>query len=173
MAKSQTLQRIDEEIAAGKLGIARDRLQGLIAAYPEDLSLRTRLGEVYFKLGYPVLAGQFWFLEESLTEEQRGAVNRFVKDCNGDALTILKRLRLRIPSEAVREKAVREKLNALEDECLGKGQEPPAHPFSVAATQTQDRAMLIGCSLVGFFLVAVFVVGMVTVLGWIERLYAR
>ena len=55
--KSPALTRVLEDIHRGDLGKARDRLHGLVARFPDDLSLRTRLAEVYSELKYPRMAG--------------------------------------------------------------------------------------------------------------------
>lgn len=108
MAKEETLAKIEDEIARGKLGIAKDRLHGLILAYPDDLSLRTRLGDVYFALGYPRMAGRFWFLDNNPTEEKLAAIELFMEECGRDQAVIQKRLRckgspIEWPAHATRE----------------------------------------------------------------------
>ncbi len=79
MPYDETRAKIEQEILEGKLGVARDRLHGLILSYPHDLSLRSRLGDVYWALGYPALAGQWWFLDEELTDEKRQAIDEFAR----------------------------------------------------------------------------------------------
>ena len=63
MPIEETWARIEDEIAARDLGKARDRLHGLLVTYPEDLAIRHRLGEVYWMLGHPAMAGRYWYLE--------------------------------------------------------------------------------------------------------------
>lgn len=95
MPKEETLKKIDKEIADGDLGKARERLHGLITGFPNDLSLRKKLGEIYFKLQYPERAGKFWFLEEDKTEEMQYACSKFKRLHHDDSLSILKALRFR------------------------------------------------------------------------------
>ena len=64
MPIEETLARIEGEIAAGDLGKARDRLHGLLSTYPADLMLRRKLGDVYWRLQYPEMAGRYWYLVE-------------------------------------------------------------------------------------------------------------
>ena len=71
------MEKIESEIAEGKLGIARDRLHGLVLSFPCDMQLRSRLGDVYSKQGYPIEAGRFWFLDEDLTDEKRAAMEKW------------------------------------------------------------------------------------------------
>jgi hypothetical protein len=63
MAKQETLKKIHQEIENGDLGKARDRLNGLIKSYPDDLSIRKLLGDVYWKMQMPMMAGRYWYLE--------------------------------------------------------------------------------------------------------------
>ncbi len=71
MSKERTLERVEAEIAGGDLGKARDRLHGLIRTYPDDISLRSRLASIYWKLQYPHMAGCYWFLEENQNGARR------------------------------------------------------------------------------------------------------
>ncbi|MFF1508958.1 DUF6584 family protein [Streptomyces sp. NPDC058326] len=47
MPVPNTLARVDEDLTAGRVPMARQRLRGLISSYPQDLTLRRRLAEVY------------------------------------------------------------------------------------------------------------------------------
>ncbi|MEQ1823689.1 MAG: DUF6584 family protein [Fimbriimonadaceae bacterium] len=95
MPRDQTLLKIEEDIAEGRLGIARDRLRGLIQSLPDDLKLREKMGDINWALGYPVEAGCFWFMVKEPTEQQSEAIARFIKSCNGDSDAIAKRLNFR------------------------------------------------------------------------------
>ncbi|EJR56940.1 hypothetical protein IIM_00348 [Bacillus cereus VD107] len=46
----KTLKKIENDIENNNLGKARDRLHGLIATYPNELSFRKRLGDIYYKV---------------------------------------------------------------------------------------------------------------------------
>lgn len=94
MPYDETRAKIEQEILEGKLGVARDRLHGLIVTYPHDLSLRSRLGDVYWALGYPALAGQWWFLDEDLTDEKRQAIHEFARAHRNDVKLMMHALKL-------------------------------------------------------------------------------
>ncbi|AIW86484.1 hypothetical protein bwei_3876 [Bacillus mycoides] len=55
----KTLKRIEKDIENNNLGKARDRLHGLITTYPNELALRKKLGDIYFTLQYPEMAGRY------------------------------------------------------------------------------------------------------------------
>lgn len=167
MSKKSTLQVIEAEIAEGKLGIARDRLHGLVLSYPDDLMLRSRLGDVYAKLGYPREAGRYWFLEETLTEVKREAVAAFVQECGADPAEILRRLRLRCAPEQISEITAKQKIEEMVEACRRKGLEPPEYRSSpvlnVRHANLISALLLLGCAL--FTLMAL--VGIGTVVSWL------
>ncbi|KOV22572.1 DUF6584 family protein [Streptomyces caelestis] len=64
MPLTATLARVDADLAAGRVPMARQRLRGLVSSYPDDLTLRRRLAEVYRLYGEPAEAGRWMYLEE-------------------------------------------------------------------------------------------------------------
>ncbi|MFH9468560.1 DUF6584 family protein [Streptomyces clavifer] len=64
MALIDTLRRVDADLAAGRIPMARMRLRGLVTAYPASREVRRRLGEVYRLFGEPEQAGRWMYLEE-------------------------------------------------------------------------------------------------------------
>jgi len=95
MTKASTLERIEQDIAAGDYGKARDRLHGLLRTYPSDLSLRKRLGDVYWHLQYPAMAGRYWYLEEYKTPDMICACTVFERTYSNDAVHMLHALKYR------------------------------------------------------------------------------
>ena len=68
----KTLKRIEKDIENNNLGKARDRLHGLITTYPNELALK-KLGDIYFTLQYPEMAGRYWYLEKEKTDVMHAA----------------------------------------------------------------------------------------------------
>ncbi|MGW4728513.1 DUF6584 family protein [Streptomyces shenzhenensis] len=64
MALRDTLARVDADLAAGRVPVARQRLRGLVSSFPNDLRLRRRLAEVYRLYGEPAEAGRWMYLEQ-------------------------------------------------------------------------------------------------------------
>ncbi|WP_381559486.1 DUF6584 family protein [Streptomyces eurythermus] len=64
MPLSETLARVDADLAAGRVPLARQRLRGLVSSFPYDLTLRRRLAEVYRLYGDAAEAGRWMYLEE-------------------------------------------------------------------------------------------------------------
>ncbi|GAA3075539.1 DUF6584 family protein [Streptomyces glomeratus] len=64
MPLRDTLARVDADLAAGRVPVARQRLRGLVSSFPNDLMLRRRLAEVYRLYGEPAEAGRWMYLEQ-------------------------------------------------------------------------------------------------------------
>ncbi|AWL37222.1 MULTISPECIES: DUF6584 family protein [unclassified Streptomyces] len=73
MPLRETLARVDADLAAGRVPVARQRLRGLISSYPHDLSLRRRLAEVYRLYGDAAEAGRWMYLEEDRNADETAA----------------------------------------------------------------------------------------------------
>lgn len=67
--KPKALHKIQKGIGNNNVGKARDRLHGLISTYPNALQLRKQLGDIYYQLQNPAMAGRYWYLEEEKTAE--------------------------------------------------------------------------------------------------------
>lgn len=167
MSIESTLRKVEQEIQEGKLGIARDRLQGLVVAFPDDLSLRSRLGDVYFKLGYPRQAGKWWFLDADPSDEMQDAVGQFVAECRGDEREILRRLKLRrMPDEEFAQQRLRQVIES----GRAKGLAIPDLGDIQISRSTEHRAFAWGCGIVVVVAVLLMMVGLMTVVarlfGW-------
>ncbi|MFF5501492.1 DUF6584 family protein [Streptomyces roseolus] len=73
MPIGETLARIDADLAAGRVPLARQRLRGLVSSFPHDLTLRRRLAEVYRLYGDTAEAGRWMYLEEDRAAEETAA----------------------------------------------------------------------------------------------------
>lgn len=73
MPLTATLARVDADLAAGRVPMARQRLRGLVSSYPNDLALRRRLAEVYRLYGEPAEAGRWMYLEEDRNADETSA----------------------------------------------------------------------------------------------------
>lgn len=103
MSLQTTLQKVDEAIASGDYGLARDRLQGLLATYPDDLTVRRRLGDVYWKLQNPAMAGRYWYLEPNSSPDVVVAREAFERSCGNSAERMLRFLKFKGSIDAMRD----------------------------------------------------------------------
>lgn len=172
--KEETLRRIEREIAAGDLGRARDRLHGLIATYPDDLALRQRLGDVYWQLHYPAMAGRYWYLEEDRTPDRIQARAAFEGSCGDDAVQILLALKFGGDVAALGDTFAGRTLLALQERArqergyrivFGKrGKEKYRY---TERTKSRGRWLLIGCLVAVLVAAGLMGVGLVAVVQWI------
>jgi hypothetical protein len=171
MPKDITLRRVEHDIADGNLGKARDRLHGLVDHYPDDLSLRRRLGDVYFQLQYLDRAGCYWYLEKHKNEEMQRACDAYVQSKGGDPLLILKGLRIGCNPESFPTGYARDVLISLKSKAPGyrfPGQVTEKVPFppKTFRSQIRDAAMLWGCAVVAFIAAMIFLAGIFTLVMW-------
>ncbi|WP_370046155.1 DUF6584 family protein [Lysinibacillus sp. RC79] len=90
---SKTLKRIEEDIKNDDLGKARDRLHGLISTFPNELELRKKLGDIYFELKYPAMAGRYWYLEKNKTPIMVQACIEFENSMGNDINNLARALK--------------------------------------------------------------------------------
>ncbi|WP_435974044.1 DUF6584 family protein [Streptomyces sp. Qhu_M48] len=73
MSPLNTLARVDADLAAGRIPMARQRLRGLVSSFPNDLTLRRRLAEMYRLYGDAAEAGRWTYLEEDRSARETAA----------------------------------------------------------------------------------------------------
>lgn len=73
MPLRETLARVDADLAAGRVPVARQRLRGLVSSFPYDLTLRRRLAEVYRLYGDAAEAGRWMYLEVDRNADENAA----------------------------------------------------------------------------------------------------
>jgi hypothetical protein len=73
MPLRETLARVDADLAASRVPVARQRLRGLVSSFPFDLTLRRRLAEVYRLYGDAAEAGRWMYLEEDRNADETAA----------------------------------------------------------------------------------------------------
>lgn len=80
VGEKETLQRVHEDLEAGRVTMARQRLRGLVGSYPQRLDLREQLADLYRRDGITSQAGRWSFLSESLSEPELRAFVREYED---------------------------------------------------------------------------------------------
>jgi hypothetical protein len=103
MPIEDTLRKVENDIQAGDLGKARDRLHGLISNYPDNIELRDELGQIYWRLQMPEMAGRYWYLVENKDENMAGAGQRFEAKFGNDPALILFAIKFRGDLEAIKD----------------------------------------------------------------------
>jgi hypothetical protein len=170
VAKEQSLLKVEQDIAAGNLGRARDRLHGLIAYEPNNLALRGALAAVYAQLRFPAMAGRYWYLEEEKTDAMQAAAAEFERSHGHDPLRILLALKFKGDIDELDSPYARSRLLALEEQCerkyhyypnrQGAGGQPGEGKY-VRTADLKGTVLGVGCALTA---VAVVVAGVVKLL---------
>jgi hypothetical protein len=176
MPLEKTLERIERDIAAGDYGKARDRLHGLIATYPDDFSLRRTLGDVYWQLQYPAMAGRYWYLEEKKSPDMVTACVVFERSCGNNPFHILLALKYRGDIQTSRDTFAGRTLLALQKQvkdqygyCIDfKKRGAERYQWTpVSRGVWQERLVLAGCIVTGFAILGLIGIGLDTVWKWI------
>ncbi|QDY78560.1 DUF6584 family protein [Streptomyces qinzhouensis] len=113
MPLEKTLARVDADLAAGRIPVARQRLRGLVASFPDDPALRRRLAEVYRLYGEPAEAGRWMYLAADRDAAETAAFEKRYD-------TPLRRMRAlawRGPESAAGSDFAREQLAAVRTAC--------------------------------------------------------
>jgi hypothetical protein len=176
----ETLSRIENDIASGNLGKARDRLHGLLATYPDALELRRMLGDVYARLQQPAMAGRYWYLEEKSPEMVK-ACQAFENSCGHDPVQMLLALKFRGDIAAICDTFAGSTLLALQEqgekerdlriEFGRRGREKYRYRWDTGRRSGRVIEGTIwqgvGCLLIVLIVLALAIVGLVSVLQWL------
>lgn len=82
--------RIEKDLKEGRKKKACDRLRNMINQFPNDHSLRKKLGQIYFEAGFLDEAGKFWVLSKPENNEMENAVEIYRKSLSNSGDAILK-----------------------------------------------------------------------------------
>ncbi|MEM5015541.1 DUF6584 family protein [Metabacillus indicus] len=159
-APNKTLSKIEEDLKKNDLGKARDRLHGLIATYPNELELRRKLGDIYYSLKYPSMAGRYWYLEQSKTPEMEHACIEFEKSMGNNPFQIVRALKFKGDKEIVKDLKFGGNFSPVHKKVTEKLLEEPDDSVF-------DKLLVVGCLtvLVGTILFAVL--GMYSFVEWL------
>lgn len=111
--------RIEEDLKAGRKKKACDRMRSLINEFPDDISLREKLGQIYYDSGFKDEAGKFWILCELQNFEMKEAVEIYRKSLSNSGNAILKDIVFRGDKNRLSQYS-RDILNELESDSFRK-----------------------------------------------------
>ncbi len=183
MPLNETLKKVEEDVRTGDLGKVKSRLHGLIATYPDNLALRKQLGEVYWMLQQPQMAGRYWYLVENKDERMQAACKRFEGAFGGDPFHMLLALKFKGNTEAIQDSYAGQILMDLDRRARAehgwysrfraRRQAGQDHPRQQAMTHRgRDLLIKAGCIVIGimlFLLVSIGLInGVLTVMKWLR-----
>jgi hypothetical protein len=143
----QTLQRVDEDWEAGRRTLARQRLRGLVASFPQRLDLRERLAELYRAEGDAAQAGRWAYLADDRSDLEAAA---FEKAFGANPVRMMAALGWR-GSEQAAGTAAEQRLRALRQRAERQVGSPvtwePPHLTEEPTTWWDTAGMVAGCLL--------------------------
>lgn len=158
--------RIEEDLKAGRKKKACNRMRSLINEFPDDISLREKLVQIYYDSGFKDEAGKFWVLSEIQNFEMKEAVEIYRKALSNSGNAILKDIVFRGNKNQLSQYA-RDILNELESDSFIKTKHVPDFKRKGREkrnyTESQDNFL----SKIGFYL---FIGGIILlpVLGFVK-----
>ncbi|MFF2450567.1 DUF6584 family protein [Neobacillus sp. NPDC058068] len=156
----KTLKRIEEDIKNNDLGKARDRLHGLISTYTNELELRKKLGDIYFELKYPSMAGRYWYLEEHKTPEMVKACIAFEKSMGNNPNRIARALKYKGNIEIIKRLELDQAITSIQKNVKEKLVEEPEDLLV-------DKLVLYGCLSIIVLIIIFTLIGVYTFFKWI------
>lgn len=121
MTKKETLSKVRRDIRQGDLGKARDRLHGLLVSFPDDLDIRKRLGEVYWSMQMPQMAGRYWYLIKDKDERMLDACHRFEREMKSNPDRMMFAMKFRGNIDTIKNHFSRETLQRLHQAAMNEG----------------------------------------------------
>jgi hypothetical protein len=176
MPIDRTLARVDDDVAAGRTSLARQRLRGLVGSFPERLDLRERLAAVYRLEGDSAQAGRWSYLHESADPVELDA---FERAYSRDPVQMMKALAWRRSEDDAPTEWAQARLRALRlhaEELVGApvSWKEPRHPDP--PTPWWEYVGMAGCALLALAFLGLLSIGAVSlaahglgvVLGWFD-----
>ncbi|MEN1937895.1 DUF6584 family protein [Paenibacillus sp. 102] len=158
--KAKTLIKIEKDIENHNLGKARERLHGLIQSYPDDLSLRKKLGDIYFRLQYPTMAGRYWYLEENKTPEMIQACQQFEKAMGNSPDEIVRALKFKGDSAIINNLSLKYSCLTIQSHVVEQIVTAPEETW-------KDKLVPIGCISTLLIIIACTCIGLYTIFNWV------
>ncbi|WP_213278127.1 DUF6584 family protein [Chryseobacterium indologenes] len=149
--------KIEEDLKVGRKKKACDRLRNMINQFPNDLSLRKKLGQIYFEAGFLDEAGKFWMLSKPENNEMEAAVEIYRKSLSNSGNAILKDIVFRGNKDLLDEHA-KKVISELEHDSFKATKHIPVFKTKMRekGTYSENKTGLL--SKIGIFLLIGFVI---------------
>ncbi|MGG4268441.1 DUF6584 family protein [Peribacillus simplex] len=156
----KTIKKIEADIEKNDLGKARDRLHGLIATFPNELELRRKLGDIYFALKYPSMAGRYWYLEKNKSPEMVKSCIQFEKSMGNDPIRIGRAIKFKGDSEILKRLQLDQEISPIQNKVKENLLEEPEDPF-------KDKLVIFGCFSIIILTIIFALIGVYALFNWI------
>ncbi|WP_288434663.1 DUF6584 family protein [uncultured Chryseobacterium sp.] len=171
------LYRIEKDLKDGGKKKACDRLRNMINQFPNDLSLRKKLGQIYFEAGFLDEAGKFWILSAPENDEMKKAVELYTKSLGHSGSAILKDIVFRGDKDFLDEYALKV-ITELEKDSVRVTKHIPVFKTKTrekgnySETQTGFLSKIVICLVIGL-VILVPVLGIVKLFEIISSLFSQ
>ncbi|MET7963969.1 DUF6584 family protein [Micromonospora zamorensis] len=166
MTSEHVLAKVEADLRRGHVHPAMQRLASLNAAYPDDLELRARRAALYRQVGNVAEAGRWGFLTEDASAQEIAAFERSYPGA-------WQRVRLLTVTADPTDRlgpVAGARLGRLVEQAEREGPAPvtwtEAGPRPGESSSWQDDLGCLVAAVIGLVLVALTVVGLITVLRW-------
>jgi predicted Zn-dependent protease len=149
--------RIEKDLKEGRKKKACDRLRNMINHFPNDLSLRKKLGQIYFEAGFLDEAGKFWILSTPENHEMENAVEIYKKSLSNSGNAILKDIVFRGDKHLLDEHA-RKIIIELEQNSLKTTKHIPVFKAKTREKENYSENKTSFLSKIGIFLLIGFII---------------
>ncbi|CAI8911186.1 DUF6584 family protein [Chryseobacterium sp. IT-36CA2] len=149
--------RIEQDLKDGRKKKACDRLRNMINQFPNDFSLRKKLGQIYFEAGFLDEAGKFWILSKPENHEMEDAVEIYRKSLSNSGNAILKDIVFRGDKNLLDEHA-RKIIIALEQDSLKATKQIPVFKAKTREKESYSENKTSFLSKIGIFLLIGFII---------------
>lgn len=163
------LERVREDLAAGRLWKARDRVTGMVGGRPADQAVLELAGRVFFEMGDLPRAGAYWFLTERSGPDTEVAVQALYERHGHHPVNVIKALPVRNEIDAyprpVAER-LRELQRAAKDENGFRWHPAPPRPVDPGPEEPAWKRLvgLIGGGVALLATVGVWLIGWVVII---------
>jgi hypothetical protein len=165
MSKEEREQKVRAELSAirstianGQIEEATKRLGGLSFEISPGSILAKEVGDLYWELGFPAMAGLYWYFLDEKSDEMLSACDEFQRSVGNNPIRILDAIGW--PEEPSPEEPSPEVKSKLED-LQGRARDfrRQYRRDTGISYNIRDRIALLGCGVVAFLLITVFVCG--------------
>jgi hypothetical protein len=156
------LAAIRSAIANGNLDEARRLLRAVSLNFRTTSKFSREVGQLYFDLGFPAMAGRYWYLIEPKSAEMITACAAFEHSLGDNPFKLMEQLAW-APEASPEEKARLTELGRAARDFRQEFQYPQESP-----SRLKDRVALVGCAIVAFAVLFIFGMGLTFIATWFE-----
>ena len=155
------LAEIREAILNGQTEEANKRLLGVSCNCGPGMTYSQELGDLFIELGFPAMAGRYWYLLENKTDRMIAACQEFEHSLGNDPGLIA----WCFVNPLLLSPFAKSKLKELLDREQGIRREYQ-YGWKPPKTRLRDQLALLGCGIMAAIIVSVLIVGVASIASW-------